>query len=203
MTVFALATEDELSEAVGMRLLIDAGCNAQPWPLLRKGGSGYLRSKMDSWCEIATRKPIVVLTDLDNTECPVMLIRNWVGARKLPEKLILRVAVREIESWILADHEAFRSLIGKRGVLPPNPDLLVDPKQHLLKLVSKHARRSIRDDLVSQDGAIASQALGYNSRLGDFVARVWHPEKAAMRSESLSRARNRLRDLMIRLQPQS
>ena len=101
MTLVALATEDELSEAVGKRLLIDAGYNLSPSPFLRRNGFGYLRSKMDSWCEMANRKPVVLLTDLDNTVCPAELRENWLGTRKTPKNLIIRVAVREIESWLL------------------------------------------------------------------------------------------------------
>lgn len=198
MTLVALATEDELSEAVGKRLLVDAGFKAQPSPILRKGGSGYLRSKMDSWCEIASRKPVLLITDLDNIDCPPELLRTWVGARKMPGNLILRVAVREVEAWLMADHLALRSLIGNKGALPPNPDILPDPKQHLLRLISRLARRDIRNDLVAQNGAIASQGLGYNTRLSEFVATAWNPERAAMRSNSLFRARSRLRELRAR-----
>ena len=198
MTLIALATEDDLSEAIGKRLLVDVGYEAQPSPLLRKGGSGYLRSKMDSWCQIANRKPVLVITDLDNIDCPPALLRVWIGARKVPENLILRVAVREIEAWLMADHVAFRLLVGSKGKLPPNPDILPDPKQHLLRLVSKLARRDIRSDLVAQDGAIASQGLGYNARLSEFIATAWNPERAALRSDSLSRARSRLKEMMAR-----
>ena len=115
MTLVALATEDELSEAVGKRLLIDAGYNLSPSPFLRRNGVGYLRSKMDSWCEMAKRKPVVLLTDLDNALCPVELRKSWLGTRKTPKNLIIRVAVREIESWLMADHDALRTLVGHRG----------------------------------------------------------------------------------------
>lgn len=200
MILVALATEDELSEAVGKHLLIDAGYDLSPSPFLRRNGFGYLRSKMDSWCEMAKRKPVVLLTDLDNALCPVELRKNWLGTRKNPKNLIIRVAVREIESWLMADHDALRTLVGHRGSLPPNPDLLPDPKQFLLRLIAKQASRSIREDLVAEEGAIASQGIGYNARLSEWVATVWSAERAALRSESLRRARLRLSELVYRMQ---
>lgn len=199
MKFVALATEDVLSEAVGKRLLIDAGYHIDPSPILRKNGFGYLRSKMDSWCEMAQRKPILLITDLDTASCPVDLRAAWIGNRKPTENLVLRIAVREIEAWLMADHLAFRTLIGNRGTLSPNPDLLPDPKQSLLRLVERQASREIREDMVANASAIASQGIGYNYRLSQFVATVWNPERAGMRSKSLQKARNRIAELIARM----
>lgn len=199
MKLVALATEDALSEAIGKRLLMDAGYGFEPSPLLRKNGFGYLRSRMDSWCEMAKRKPILLITDLDTAACPQALREDWIGSRKPAENLVLRIAVREIEAWLLADHQAFRTLIGNRGTLPPDPDLLADPKQFLLRLVAKQARREIREDLVANAGAIASQGIGYNSRLCQLVATVWDPARASTRSRSLQKARNRIAELLVRI----
>lgn len=167
MSLLALGTEDELSEAIGLRLLKDAGYDLQPSPLLRRNGFGYLRSKMDSWCEMAARKPVVLLTDLDRVACPIELRKDWMG---------------------------------NRGTLPPNPDLLPDPKQYLLRLIAKQARRNIREELVAEKGAIASQGIGYNAHLGEWIRTVWRPERAACRSNSLQRARLRIGELIHRLQ---
>lgn len=200
MTLLALGTEDELSEAMGKRLLKEAGYDLEPSPLLRRNGFGYLRSKMDSWCEMAARKPVVLLTDLDMTACPMALREDWMGAHKTPDNLVLRIVVREIESWVLADHDAIRTLIGNRGTLPPHPDVLPDPKQYLLRLIAKQAPRHIREDLVAEKGAIASQGIGYNARLCEWVRTVWCPERAALRSKSLHRAKLRIGELVHRLQ---
>jgi hypothetical protein len=199
MKFVALATEDALSEAVGKRLLIDAGYHTEPSPILRKDGFGYLQSKMDSWCEMAKRKPVLLLTDLDAAACPIDLRAAWIGKRKPNENLVLRVAVREIEAWLLADHQALRTLIGNRGKLPLDPDSLPNPKQFLLRLIERQASREIRDELVATAGAIASQGMGYNSRLSHLVATVWDPERAGTRSKSLQRTRNRIAELIGRM----
>lgn len=193
MRAVALATEDELSEAVGLSLISEQEslCQAPPL-LLRKQGFGYLRSKMDNWKRMAEHQTVVILTDLDRVNCPVKLLADWLGQDgKCPPGLVLRIAVREIEAWVLADHVAMRGLIGKKGRLPSKPDDLADPKQHLLRL-AESAPRSIREDLVAERKAMASQGIGYNRRLTELIRSAWDPERAAERSPSLARARRHL-----------
>lgn len=190
----ALATEDPLSEAIGLRLLAELPIPVKPNFLMRKDGSGNLRSRMDSWRQMSRRQIVLILTDLDRLACPLALRADWLGKTPPPANLLLRIAVKEIESWVLADHEAMRRLIGSKGTLPPLPDDLPDPKQHFLKL-AKFAPRQIRQDLVKESGAVASQGMGYNVCLTDWVQSVWSPERASERSPSLARTRKRLREL--------
>lgn len=199
MISIALATEDVLSEEVGLRLIRELPGDVTATPLLRKGGFGYLKSRMDNWRKLAQQQPVFLLTDLDNVECPSLLKEEWIGPKSLPENLVMRIAVREIESWILADHNALRRLIGKKGKLPPEPDKLLDAKEHLLGL-ARLADRSVRDDLLKTEGAIASQGIGYNARLSAWVRSEWDPERAADRSPSLARTRVRLNELLHRLE---
>ncbi|MDT8363187.1 MAG: hypothetical protein RQ714_00860 [Nitrosomonas sp.] len=196
----ALATEDELSEAVGVKLLSGYPVLAGSSPLLlRKNGFGYLRSRMDSWRQMANRQLVIVLTDLDRAACPLDLLEDWLGAEKrCPENLLLRIAEREVESWLLADHQALEKLIGNKGRLPVDPDDLPDPKRHLLGLAQK-APRAVREDLIAQQGAVAKQGIGYNRRLVDWVQAEWSPERGAARSPSLLRARNAVREAANRV----
>lgn len=199
MMPMALATEDVLSEAIGLRLLAELPVPITPGLLLRKDGFGYLRAGMKNWRQLALRQTVLILTDLDQVACPVALKADWLGNKPAPAGLLLRIAVREVESWVLADHEAMRKLIGQKGTLPPEPDSLPDPKQHLLKL-AKLAARPVREDLVKETGAVASQGIGYNHRLTNWVRSDWSPERAAQRSPSLQRTRIRLSELALRLQ---
>lgn len=193
MIPVALATEDALSEAIGLRLLSELTTPIQPTHILRKGGFGYLRSKMDSWRQMSDHLIMFVLTDLDRANCVVEFRQQWLGLQKAPANLLLRMAVKEIESWVLADHVALRSLIGPKGVLPPSPDGLPDPKRFLLQL-AKQAPKGIREDLIRMDGQVAKQGLGYNNRLTMWVHSDWSPARASERSPSLARARKRLQE---------
>jgi len=198
MTQIALATEDVLSEAVGLQLLREINLSPPDIQCLRKDGFGYLRSKIPNWKALAKIKPVLLITDLDQVACPSKMRQAWLGSTPTPPTdLLMRIAVREVESWILADHEAMRQLMGPKGKLPTHPDELPDPKSHLLQL-AKQASREVRQDLVKEKGAVASQGIGYNMRLGSMVASCWSPERAASRSPSLARTRLRLRELAAR-----
>lgn len=193
MISIVLATEDELSEEVGRRLLKQHGI--VPSLSLRKQGYGYLKSSIHKFCKMAERQPVLLITDLDNANCPSLLQRKWMGSRKKPERFLFRVAVREVESWLLADHEGLRSFLGPRtGRLPGRPDELSDPKQCLLAL-AEAAPRDIRADILPAKGAVAAQGLGYNNRLASYVRTIWSPDRAAELSPSLQRATRRLSEL--------
>ena len=194
MTPIAIATEDQLSEAIALRLIADVPTPHFIQLKLGRKGNGYLRSKMDSWYQMAQQQVMVVLTDLDRANCLVEFRDQWLDAEP-PKNLLLRIAVREVESWVLADHIAMRELIGAKGVLPLAPDELPDPKQSLLKL-AKNAPKQIREDLLKTIDGNLAQGLGYNARLSAWVNSDWSPQRAAERSPSLARARFRLNEVV-------
>jgi hypothetical protein len=192
-----LATEDQLSEEVGLKLAADAGLNVVQ--KLRRAGNGYLKKRMRNFCEIARQVPVVVLADLDRQSCPVTMMRSWLRGQHPTPDLIFRVAVAEVESWVLADHRAIASLFKLHlGVIPREPDALPDPKATLIQLAGR-APRIVREDLVPRGNSISSQGLGYNNRLSDLVNTSWDPDRAAARSPSLRRAQEALRKLALRL----
>lgn len=199
MTPIAIATEDQLSEAIALRLIAEVKTPHQIALKLGKTGNGYLRSRMSSWCQMAQHQVMLVLTDLDHANCLVEFRDQWL-VTEAPKNLLLRIAVREVESWVLADHVAMRTLIGAKGVLPAAPDELADPKQSLLRL-AKGAPRQVRDDLLKTiDGKLA-QGLGYNARLTEWVNSQWSPHRAAERSPSLARTRLRLNEVVDAFRP--
>ncbi len=196
MIPIAVATEDELSEAIALRLISELKRPHHLTHTLRRNGFGYLQSKMDSWCQMAEHQIMLVLTDLDRSNCLVEFRDQWLTGRPLPTSLIFRIAVREVESWVLADHQALRELVGKKGVLPTQPDTLPDPKHALLGL-GKTAPKSVRYDLIRTIDGQLRQGVGYNARLTRWINTAWSPERAAERSPSLARARIRLQEAAV------
>lgn len=191
---FALATEDELSESIGIRLIHEIA-NASVGLKLRRGGNGYLRSSMSKFSQISQNTPLLIITDLDNKPCASSLIADWKQGVTFSTGMVFRVAVREIESWILADRAGLADLFNlNENKIPCDPDSLADPKKALLDLAGL-APRSIRNLLVKKQGAIASQGLGYNSILCNFVSSKWDPARAATCSNSLHKARCRLQEV--------
>ena len=194
MTPIAIATEDQLSEAIALRLIADISTPHLVQHKLGRRGNGYLKSKMDNWYQMAQQQVMLVLTDLDRADCLVEFRDKWLASEP-PDSLLLRIAVREVESWVLADHVAMRELIGAKGVLPVAPDELPDPKQALLRL-AKGAPKQVRNDLLKTIDGHLSPGLGYNARLSEWVNSVWNPQRAAVRSPSLARARLRLNEVV-------
>ena len=121
MTSITLATEDELSEEVCLRLAQEVGLTVHQ--RLRRGGSGYLRSRVMNFRQMAEHIPVLMLTDLDQSLCAPTLISDWLGLQQRPPGFLFRVAVREVESWLLADHAAMSDFLGlNMGALPNEPD---------------------------------------------------------------------------------
>jgi hypothetical protein len=189
-----IATEDELSEAVA-ECLVRTFTNYDIHLRLRRGGNGYLRGNLKSFFEIALRTPVLLITDLDSVRCPSALLDEWLCSVNIPmpPNMLFRIAVREVESWLLADHDAASSLLNAKS-LTTNPDSLQDPKKELIRLAA-YASRDVRNDIVITQGAVASQGLGYNSRLIKFVKYDWCPNRACQNSESLRRCVNSLKSI--------
>lgn len=194
MTPIAIATEDQLSEAIALRLISEIQTPHFIQHKLGRTGNGYLRSKMENWYRMAQHQVMLVVTDLDRANCLVEFRDQWL-ATEPPANLVFRVAVREMESWVLADHIAMRELIGTKGVLPVAPDELADPKRALLGL-AKGAPKRVRDDLLKVTNGNVTQGLGYNARLTAWVYSEWSPQRAAERSPSLAKARLRLNEVV-------
>lgn len=188
MTAFAVATEDALSEAVAETLLRQSGGH-MVHTRLRRDGFGYLKSKITSFNKMAkTGLPVLLLTDLDRATCPPALISDWLPAGSDPH-LLFRIAVRQTESWLLADRDAFAHYLGiSVSVIPGNPDVLPNSKTALLNLVRKSKHRQLRQDILPARGVSFPVGLGYNQRLSEFVRAYWDSRRAAAVSASLSRA---------------
>jgi hypothetical protein len=122
MTGFAVATEDALSEAVAEKLLLQAGSHSVV-KRLRKSGFGYLKGRISDFNRMAAKvMPVLLVTDLDRLECAPELVTSWLPGGP-DANLLFRVAIRETESWVLADRSAFAEFLGcfhRQGTRQPD-----------------------------------------------------------------------------------
>lgn len=120
-------------------------------------------------------------------------------ARHLPQRnagFALRVAVRMIESWLLADSEAVSiALSVPRKRVPNEPDLLLNPKESLVNLARASSRVAVRSALVPRQRSGAQVGPDYLAFMSRFVKEQWRPQAAAAHSPSLARALVRLQEL--------
>lgn len=183
-----IATEDELSEAVLKRLLEHTKRNYSIGTAFRRGGYGFLKRRIEGWNRAAASTPVIILTDLDMAPCPAQLINSWLKHPVHPN-LIMRIAVREVESWLLADSEGLAAYLGiKINSCPEHPDELQDPKAKLVALAQTSRSREIKSRIVPKANSTAKQGPDYNSCLRTFVAESWDVSFASKRSPSLLRA---------------
>jgi hypothetical protein len=188
-----VAVEDVLSEVVVRKLTVTIRPDLMISVVMRKNGRSYLQSRARDLNRTARSVPVLIVADLDRPEpCPADLIDQWLSSPPAPN-LLFRIAVMEIESWILADRYPFADFLGVPAHrIPTNTDGIDQPKEFIVSLARKSRRKDIRDDLVPSPGATSAVGPAFNSRLGSFVSGAWNAGRAERASPSLHRAIGRL-----------
>lgn len=195
MTLTAVSVVVEGPSDEGAVRAVLAACGLSVDMIHGRRGKSYIKAKIGNYNAAAKHGPWFVLIDLDDPDgCPGEICHSWLPS---PEELmVFRVAVVELEAWLLADRERVAEFLGvSEGGIPIAPDELADPKQQLLNLARRSRKRAVRQGLVPRDGSGASVGPTYVSDIRDFGATVWRPEVAALHSPSLARAMDRLRHL--------
>ena len=192
-----VAVEGDLDERVALRLVEEAGGAVSR--VHGKRGKPWLQRQIGGYRNAARYAPWLVLVDLDRDLCAPGLRRDW-GVDPGTGNLCFRVAVRSIESWLLADSERLASFLGiARRYIPREPDAVPDAKRALIEAAARSRRKTIRDALVP----LGSARIGplYTGTLVRFVDQSWNPVAAAATSPSLAACRTRLAELLGRLAP--
>lgn len=196
--IINIAVEDKLSEAV-LRILIEKyGTDLSVQTCYCRGGSGYLKKKIRAFNHAARVIPFFVLTDLDRTVCPPELIHKWLVEERHPH-LLLRVAVKEVESWLLADRENLSHFLSiSIARVPLNAEIIENPKEFLISLAHHSRKRAIREGIVPRPGSTAFYGPDYNNLLISFVLEEWDTEIASRNADSLARAITAIKSFQIR-----
>lgn len=184
------AVEGPIDEAVLRRIAAQAGLSL--YPVYVANGKQSLLRRLVSFNHAARSIPWVVLIDLDrDAECAPPARANW-----LPDPaplMCFRVVVRAVEAWLLADREAIASYLSvPLARIPSDPERLDDPKQALVNLARRSARREIREGLVPRPESGRQVGPTYTSHMIQYVQTTWRPEVAAQTADSLCRLRMRL-----------
>lgn len=191
-----MAAEDELSEWVLRRLLQERPIDYAVGAVFRRGGFGYLKKQTPAFNNMAKASPLLLLTDLDTQPCAPALLSEWLPYPRHRD-FLLRVAVREVEAWLLPPEAGLAAFLGtRRDHLPDAPETLPDPKAELLKIICGSPRREKRESLVRvDDNGNRRQGPAYNSTLADFVNRHWVMSESTKACPSLKRLIKALAEL--------
>lgn len=187
-----LAAEDVPGLAVGRRLMAER-------PMLsvyraeNAHGFGTLRRKTPIYDRMGARGlPVLMFTDLDADLCPASKVAAWLG-RDPSKGFLFRICVRAVEAWLLADREGMAGFLQVSiDRLPPDPEMLPNPKDRLIELAQRAPRR-IRVGMTP----VGSATIGpdYNGLLEAFIAKSWVIGRAVQCTPSLARARRRIAEL--------
>lgn len=180
--------EDDLSEWILRRILQERPAEYIAGQPFKKGGFGYLKKQARAFNNVARIAPVLLLTDLDHHDCAPEMLRDWLDVPR-HQNFLIRVAVREVEAWLLASDDELAAFLGLRCACSfPHPENLPDPKRILLSFAARSSRREFREGLVhvSSDGVLR-QGPAYNSLLAGFVATFWDVDRSAKKCPSLHR----------------
>lgn len=180
------AVEGIIDEAVARKLIIETG--GFPRTVYGKTGKAFLHQKIQGFNNAAKVWPWLVVVDLDDdAECAPPFCTRWVPDPS--PYLCFRVAVREVESWLMADAETLASFLGLSPTsIPKDPEGLDDPKGEMVNLARRSRRAWIRKDMVPRQGSGRPVGPAYASRMIEYVQNSWRPEVAGRQAESLRRA---------------
>ena len=188
------AVEGIVDEAVARCVVREVGAN--PEAVYGKKGKAHLRGRLSCYNQAAEYNNWFVLIDLDqDAVCApacVRLLRLTVAPR-----MCLRIAVREVESWLLADSEKLAGFLSvSPDLIPRDPESVADPKAMMVALAARSRLRAVREDMVPRPGSRRVIGPAYPSRLIEFADKHWRPQIALRCSDSLNRAVRRLRSIL-------
>lgn len=180
------AVEGILDETVARAVITSAG--GILGNVYGKLGKSALRERIVGYNRAARLGPWLVLVDLDqDADCPAAFRQSWVPIAE--RHLCFRVAVRQIEAWLMADAETLSSFLGvAENRIPNAPEDVANSKEKMVAIASRSRRRAIREDMVPRLGSGRHVGPAYTSTLIEYAAGHWRPRVAAKRAESLRRA---------------
>ena len=161
-------------------------------PPIVAGGKPKLDPLIPGLAKAGRGSPHLVVRDLDmDAQCaPSWIAMNW--PRAAGPYFVLRLAVRAVEAWFLADrHTAAAELHIPLAKVPRAPDGEDDPKRAIVNLARLSTKKSVREAIVPAAGLSRKAGQGYEAWLIG-AAQGWSIERAMPNSPSLARAHRRL-----------
>ncbi|MEQ9891249.1 hypothetical protein [Pectobacterium aroidearum] len=185
MIKITIATEDILSEKIVIKLINEFD-KFEVINSLGKKGNGYIFKNIKKFHQLSFSQSVLIVLDLDNRHDVKMFANEVIGCIKINKNLKLSISVREIESWLLADKEGMSDFLQiSKDKIPVNPELLLDPKEEIIKLAKKGKNTRTKNGIPPQKGAISKMGLSYNTLLTEFVENIWSSDRAKNNSASL------------------
>jgi hypothetical protein len=152
----------------------DAGGITKFWPIAQRYNNAAVHMDM------------IGLADLEQHDCAPQVIANRIPTKR--PRFHLRLAVRMLESWLIADREMIAAYLQVPvAAVPQGPDGLIHAKMDLVN-VARHSRsRAVRDAMLPGDsGGVVGP--DYVAKMVIFIGQHWRAAAARAASPSLDRA---------------
>ena len=177
-------------------LMCAAGWADGEFSVTSANGKGVIDRDIKKYWEAARVLPYVIFRDLDRDGegCPVTLRAELVERTPAESPdLLIRIVDQCIESWILADRQGVADFCNRSiaSVRPTDSR----QKEDLLRLFQKAQFK----DAVRREGSKLAFGPAYLVHLQRLMTDHWSIERAAVESDSLRRALERLTELHDRL----
>src|SRR5215213_963091 len=191
MAIIHALVEGNLDEAVAFKMIRATG--HIPGICYGRKGFGYIKNKVRSFNQSARSMYYLTLVDFMDTQvidpdlsCPPEVVTRWVPHRN--PKMMFRVVVREIESWLLADRDNLAQFLKVNADrIPANPEQVPDPKLKLINLARRSISSRVRSALVPEVGSTAQVGRLYDSEMKIFINKLWDINAARNRAASLDK----------------
>lgn len=146
-------------------------------------------------------RPILVLRDLDHdASCAPKLVKKLI--KDSHDNFLLRICVRELEVWLMADRNNFAKYCGcKISTIPKDPELLADPKATIVGWADAGSASKLRSHLTAARAKGVPEWAALGQWHSDFAENHWDILAAieSGRAPSLGRAFAALQACVARL----
>jgi predicted SnoaL-like aldol condensation-catalyzing enzyme len=195
MTVVLYAVEGSTDAPIAEKLIQLVG--RLPRQVSASGGAGVVDSKIARWAKPSNRAPMLILRDwdsVDGVECAPRLVQKLAGPHR-PPNVAVRVVVRSIESWLMADRDA-ASAYFRTSSMPTRPENLERPKLALVRACKSSRLVKVRSGMVPREGSGGAVGADFAPLITEFAREHWDPMRAAENAPSLGRAIDRMHQLV-------
>lgn len=186
MTMIHALVEGHLDGRLLKVLWSQIGRGEDPLRLRDAGGGVNFWALANRYNQASRHQDMIGLGDLEQAPCARALLATLKGGRSNGFKL--RLAVRMLESWVIADRKAFASFMGvPLARIPASPDDEAHPKRLITALARLSTKRRVREALVpDHPGDLVGPE--YTTSMAAFIESTWQVSRARHCSPSLDRA---------------
>ncbi len=194
-----LVLEGSLEEPVAQKIV--EYCGHTVGTVHGRQGYNYIKSNAHKFHSMALAgNAVLVLTDFMDSgyDCIVNAKQHYLlqHIQRPDSKYLLRFAVAELESWLLADRQGLSTYFHVHiNNITNTPEKETNPKETLINLARRSTKNTIKRSIVPTPKHGGSVAPGYLGAMQFFVQNHWNIETASGISPSLDKCIQRLKNL--------